>query len=90
MLKRLAILALATCAIAEVVVIAYALAQPAQPPQTNPLQEAISRQLGDLIIANASCSQQSLTLASQLRETKKELDDLRAKYEPVKSPKEKK
>ena len=78
MLIRIALLAGITLAVAILGATIYAHAQAPTPQplaqQSNPVQDAVAKQLGDLIIANAQCGQQTLALSGQLAQAKQELE----------------
>ena len=53
---------------------AIASAQTAPP---NPLQDALAKQIGLLILSNTQCSVEVLTLNDELAKARKELDDIK-------------
>ena len=85
MLKRLGIVLALSAAFAIAGATLYAYSQGVAPsqPSPNPTQDIIAKQLGDLIIANASCGQQVLGLSNQLREARAELAKATAAHTPA-------
>lgn len=86
MLRRLTIVALGLTLLASALV-ASAQPQPAPPPSaSNPVQDAVATQLGNLIIANTQCGQQALALTNQLRATQDELAKVKADLAKLQAP----